>query len=558
MQNAEEHWDQVVDWVRLMIEAPEFDQWERNYKIDLGSRLSAVREQFLNGDDISSQLQAPLLARPAIPNWQEVDRLIKTMKSAPDESKNALALLWNKDLNVEDRIEGFSNAFPVDGYISTNLISALHLAMDPTDYPPYKPTAFSNAAKILQYELPRRNVRTDKHLIYMDALGLLDKIISESQSRGVQLRDRLDAQGVIWTFGTKSNGFDSWDEETRSTFARYVGASPEHDHAKSTPVVEDVELPVERVENRSEPISLEEITQYIGSQGLRLDDRSIRRYHLSLRSRGFVILAGVSGTGKTWLAEEYAKAIGATLHREAVAPNWTSNEDLIGYFNPVSLTYHHTATSLFIQEAAKEYEVHGENAREFHLLLDEMNLARIEHYFATFLSSMEELQRYGRGRIDIAGANPLYLTPNIKLIGTVNIDETTHGFANKVFDRAQLIELAASESAIQEHLGDRPWAGQLFNIWKVVQPAAPFAFRVIDDMNRYIQLAGDENSSWQDALDEQIEQKILPKLSGNQANLHSVLGELALLLGQDFPLSSKRLEAMKSQHEDIGFVSFFS
>ena len=124
----------------------------------------------------------------------------------------------------------------------------------------------------------------------------------------------------------------------------------------------------------------------------RIADSVIRRYHLSMATRGFVILAGASGTGKTWLAQAYAEAVGARAKLVAVDPSWSSNEDLLGYLSPLDGFYHHTPFSEFVQEAAREWtaaDMAGRSAREFHVILDEMNLARVEHYFAEVLSAME-------------------------------------------------------------------------------------------------------------------------------------------------------------------------
>ena len=76
----------------------------------------------------------------------------------------------------------------------------------------------------------------------------------------------------------------------------------------------------------------------------------IRRYHLSMSTRGFVILAGASGTGKTWLAQAYAEAVGRARKLVAVDPSWSSNEDLLGYLSPLDGFYHHTPFSEFVQE----------------------------------------------------------------------------------------------------------------------------------------------------------------------------------------------------------------
>ncbi|MBN3946964.1 MAG: tetratricopeptide repeat protein [Nostoc sp. NMS7] len=100
------------------------------------------------------------------------------------------------------------------------------------------------------------------------------------------------------------------------------------------------------------------IYQNVCSKKLQISESVLRRYHLALKTRKFVILSGISGTGKTWLTKAYAEAIGAKYLLVPVAPNWTTNEDLLGYFNPIDIhkNYHHTEFSHFLEQAAEEYE----------------------------------------------------------------------------------------------------------------------------------------------------------------------------------------------------------
>lgn len=83
----------------------------------------------------------------------------------------------------------------------------------------------------------------------------------------------------------------------------------------------------------------------------------------------------------------------------------------------------------------------GRRSRPYHIVLDEMNLARIEYYFAKFLSAMEVRARQEVAAIDLGAQKQIYLYRNLFFIGTINVDETTQGFSDKVFDRVQLIEL---------------------------------------------------------------------------------------------------------------------
>ena len=305
---------------------------------------------------------------------------------------------------------------------------------------------------------------------------------------------------------------------------------------------------------------LETIRSRIEAEGLVVSDRTLRRFHLSLRSRGFVILSGISGTGKTWLAQAYARAVGGRELLVPVAPNWTTNEDLVGYLNPMSDAYHDTPFSDFLRAAAREWKLAVTEERTpvpHYLVLDEMNLARVEYYFATFLSALEVRQRDGVTSVQL-GQEIVSLTPNLRFIGTVNVDETTHGFADKVYDRAQLVELEAPRQEIQRHLDDSPVAETLLTAWDVLHEVAPFAFRVIDDIRKYVEEAAALGVAIEEALDEQMLQKLLPKVHGIDPRIEQALTGFIKLCGDRFPLSSDKARRMRIRFNEHGSASYFA
>ncbi len=303
------------------------------------------------------------------------------------------------------------------------------------------------------------------------------------------------------------------------------------------------------------------ILQAVRQEGMRLSESLLRRYHLGLKTRGFVILSGVSGSGKTWLAEAYARAIGARRRVVAVAPNWTTNEDLLGYQNPLDGLYHDTPFSEFLREAAAESEraaKAGENPVPFHLVLDEMNLARVEYYFARFLSQMEIRARGGEAVIELGPSSRVKLPGNLLVIGTVNIDETTHGFADKVYDRAQLIEMEVSRSHLEEELLGAPFSEALLEVWECVRNVAPFGFRVVREFTTYVGHGQNLGMSVREAVDEQLLQKVLPKFRGGDPRTVEALTRLRDLAEEEqWSLSLAKLNDMLDCHERHGLVSFF-
>ncbi len=316
--------------------------------------------------------------------------------------------------------------------------------------------------------------------------------------------------------------------------------------------------PLPPISDYSEP-SFDKIREAISATGLRIPERMLRRYHLSLKTRGFVVLCGLSGSGKTWLAEVYAKAIGAERELVPVAPNWTTNEDLIGYFNPMDGQYHHTSFSRFLRRAAEHFEeaqAAGVTARPFHVILDEMNLARVEYYFAKFLSAMEQRSRSTMARIEFGGQESVNLPPNLYFVGTVNIDETTHSFADKVFDRAQLIEMGVDRETLAEHLGAVPYASILLGVWDVLKDVTPFAFRIVDEVKSYVDAAEKIGVSWHEALDEQVLQKVLTKVKGAEQRVDQAL-ERFVTISEGLPLSRSKAQRMLDVLRQHGITSYF-
>lgn len=313
-------------------------------------------------------------------------------------------------------------------------------------------------------------------------------------------------------------------------------------------------VPQTAAEHEAKP-DLAAIAEYLQAQGLRYSDHLLRRYHLSLHSRQFVILSGISGTGKTALAETYAQAVNAAYVIVPVAPNWMSNEDLLGYYNPMTQSYQDTESSRFLRCAAQAWADNPDAPRPYHLILDEMNLARVEHYFARLLSLLEVRRRGQAVSLEFAQDDCILLPKNLYVIGTVNQDESTYGFADKVYDRAQYLELHLEREPLVDFLGELPYAQLLLELWDVLQPVAPFGFRVLEDIQAYVEAAKTLNIAWNEAVDEQIVQKLLPKLKGTDAALEAALHGLQVLAKQyALPHTQQKTETLYATFLQQGLI----
>jgi 5-methylcytosine-specific restriction endonuclease McrBC GTP-binding regulatory subunit McrB len=198
----------------------------------------------------------------------------------------------------------------------------------------------------------------------------------------------------------------------------------------------------------------------MAARGLQFTPWQIATFYTALQTKGFVILSGISGTGKTKLAQHFA----ALLPQPAdfpnwlfvpVRPDWRDSKSLLGYYNPLTSAYEWTQFLRFLLRAVQSYRA-GDGLAWF-VILDEMNLAHVEYYFADLLSVLEsgrdeegwtrEPLRLGYPD-DAEGDLPqreLRLPPNLYIVGTVNVDETTQSFSPKVLDRAFTLELTEAD-----------------------------------------------------------------------------------------------------------------
>jgi hypothetical protein len=185
----------------------------------------------------------------------------------------------------------------------------------------------------------------------------------------------------------------------------------------------------------------------IKNTGLTFSSKLTQRFISSLLTKPFVICSGLSGSGKTKLAQAFVQWISENENQYKIIPvgaDWTNREPLLGYPNGLDPNSYVTPDSGALQLMI---EANSNSNKPYFLILDEMNLSHVERYFADFLSIMESgdsIKLYsGADRMDSAN-NPIPREigwpKNLFIIGTVNIDETTYMFSPKVLDRANVIE----------------------------------------------------------------------------------------------------------------------
>lgn len=125
------------------------------------------------------------------------------------------------------------------------------------------------------------------------------------------------------------------------------------------------------------------VQSYLVNNNILYPRHIIENFLTLLRTKDLIVLAGDSGSGKTNLVKSFASAVGGKSVIIPVKPNWTSSEDLLGYYNPLEKKYLATPFLEALLEAQRNPEI------PYFICLDEMNLARVEYYFADFLSLLE-------------------------------------------------------------------------------------------------------------------------------------------------------------------------
>lgn len=308
--------------------------------------------------------------------------------------------------------------------------------------------------------------------------------------------------------------------------------------------------------------------EHLKSALLGYGDKLSNRFVASLLAKRFLILTGLSGSGKTKLAQAFVRWISANESQYVILPvasDWTNREPLFGYPNALNNTEYvkpESGVLDLILEAQK-----NENLPHF-LILDEMNLSHVERYFADFLSGIESDERIPLHQSDTIEEVPKHvcLPKNLFVIGTVNIDETTYMFSPKVLDRANVIEFRVSGDEIEKFLNNpvKPNLEHLdmkgasmgtsfaklasatelpFNATRELNESlmsffnqlklsgAEFGYRAAHEIHR---LAGalqqlDKSISVDNVIDICIMQKLLPKVHGSRKKMVDVLKQMATL-----------------------------
>jgi energy-coupling factor transporter ATP-binding protein EcfA2 len=309
------------------------------------------------------------------------------------------------------------------------------------------------------------------------------------------------------------------------------------------------------------------------------------RFVASLATKPFVLLSGLSGSGKTKLAQSFAQWICEDEKQYCIVPvgaDWTNREPLLGYvnaLNPEEYILPENGALQLIIEANKD----DNKNKPYFLILDEMNLSHVERYFADFLSVMESKDKFKlhSDKEQEKSGVPFELSwpKNLFVVGTVNIDETTYMFSPKVLDRANAIEFRVTEKEISKFLKspnqidltqlESKGANMAADFIKIVRnnefekintdnlnetlvnffgqlqkTGAEFGYRTGMEIHRLYQqlIVINKEISENEKIDITVMQKLLPKLHGSRRKLCPILETLGNICVKDLDVKKDIFE----------------
>ena len=314
-------------------------------------------------------------------------------------------------------------------------------------------------------------------------------------------------------------------------------------------------------ETEDEATALEQFQKYLMGEGFFYSSRTLKAFHTSLKVQNInpiSVLAGLSGTGKTQLALQYAKFFNFYSEHVAVQPRWDSKDDLLGFYNFLEKRYQPTE---LVKALYYFHQIRNDSDSPMMMvILDEMNLARVEYYFSEFLSKLElrgnDLNHPDeKSQISIGtqlNSRDFFVGSNVVFVGTMNDDESTYSLSDKVLDRANVLHFGKPlkfEDSIGHNKVDLiSISASTFNDWcspeslpddlsvtlrtkinklnsALDSVGKAFGYRVNKSITQYIQMYPDIKTNPKEkaliALADQIEMKIIPKLAGLEQNEES-------------------------------------
>jgi len=297
-------------------------------------------------------------------------------------------------------------------------------------------------------------IMCDSYLYFSDSweFNKTDPISWRCSKDGSKLYSKIEKKTKVITsssrFGSSIVFVDEEYTQELNQFSKELDTL-EQENSSGEEIAKEMNEEINK--NNGEYEMIESFRRTVINSNLCYDYDDLINLHICAKSSPLTILAGMSGTGKTQLALQYAKMLDTqelnhTLLFMPVSPSFTEPDDILGYLNPNNRLYIPSDTGLvdFLKKAQ-------DNTNKMHMVIfDEMNLAQIEYWFSPFISVLEKdndaryLTLYNEKSYCInkdAYPHQIKINNNVIFIGTINLDETTKNISDRVLDRSFTINL---------------------------------------------------------------------------------------------------------------------
>ena len=419
-ERGNDGWDEFVRRANKFIKSGELEERENSYKRDMASRLEkAINALFDRNEELAELVQKGLTGNLIF--YINRSKFRKWMDECPDDASKSLNLIWTKgDLPVEQRICDFGESFPwkiIGGAgTRTNLASVLLMGLNVEEYPPFRIKVFKKVCVRTGYDPPERGA--NEAALYKHFLGFLDKFREVAEAHKVQLRHRLDAQGVVWHFQNELPRLDAQPVEPKSLNA----------------LAEELLL---------SPEFLEKVCAL-------LDDKLQ------------VIFQGPPGTGKTYVAQELAKhqaESGGSVTLVQFHPSY-AYEDFVRGFRPKITESGQAGFSLqdgpLLRAAEK---ARGEPGAKHYLLIDEINRGNLAKVFGELYYLLEYRDEQIHMQYQEDYEKDFSLPENLYIIGTMNTADRSIALVDLALRRRfYFVEFQPDEDPVRSVL--RNWLEQ--------------------------------------------------------------------------------------------------
>jgi MoxR-like ATPase len=402
-------WGKFIGWAERFYQWSGFDGAEREYKLEVAGAIGRAREALLGGGEWRHLLTQAVRHRlNNLLNFRTAGDFLRHCDANPGGVEEGLRRIWDTSAPLTERIRGFIARMPAGWGPGAKVTVASFLLMgtDPTRYPIHRVLAYQKAFELTGSG--RNPQDAEPAEVYERGLAFLDKLIEEASARGLDLRDRLDAQGALWavvSWPTDAEPVSGWPKQDRDALEHFRGGATGPDDGPEGPPPPP-------------PGARDALGEL--AERLLLDRAYLARVDKLLAARGQVIFYGPPGTGKTFVAQELARCLArgeGAVELVQFHPSY-AYEDFVEGYRP-RLINGQPGFELVAGPLKRVAEAARLNpSATYFLIIDEINRGNVAKVFGELYYLLE--YRDEKVALQYSGGERFTLPRNLRIIGTMN------------------------------------------------------------------------------------------------------------------------------------------